>query len=69
LNEKDAASAPSTPTVSTASKRAGERELQATGATPKRAKTTVTDMITPNHKQKLLPKNITPSQKVNVHLF
>ncbi|KAF6029468.1 CHTF18 [Bugula neritina] len=66
LNEKDAASAPSTPTVSTASKRAGEQELQATGATPKRAKTTVTDMITPNHKQKLLPKNITPSQKLHI---
>lgn len=33
-----------------------------------RAKTSLADMMsstTPNHKQKLLPKNITPSQKVS----
>lgn len=39
---------------------------QLSGTTPSRAKTSLKDLTTPNHKQKLAPKNITPSQRVSI---
>ena len=38
------------------------------GSTPSRAKTSLQDLLTPNHKQKLVPKNVTPSQRVRTWL-
>ena len=39
------------------------------GSTPSRAKTSLQDLLTPNHKQKLVPKNVTPSQRVGTWLW